>query len=64
MKHQKDESQFRTRPLVHTPEGEVGDGSGASIGLGHNARRTDLNTQKMLNDGEGEHHHVTLLAHL
>ena len=36
------------RRPVDSPEGEVGDGPRASIGLGHDAGRTDLHTSQML----------------
>ena len=36
----------------------------ATVGLGHDAKRADLDAPEMLDGGEGEHHGVTPLANL
>ena len=52
------------RLIVHIPEGEVAGGTRATVGLGYDAGWADLDAPEMLDGGEGEHHGVTLRAHL
>ena len=52
------------RLIVHIPEGEVGEGTRATVGLGYDAGWADLDAPEILGGGERKHHGVTPLAHL
>ena len=41
-----------TRLIVHIPEGEVGDGMKATVGLGYHAEWADLDAPEMLDGRE------------